>query len=165
MVKLSATLHWLVDFSSPAEVVVSSARRCLSYPYLRCWPILRCTLGDVALLFLRGRRCVLKSLLQVHRILAQGREGYYLLNKIFVTDMIVWMQKVPEDLLVQFAAEYERAVKGLSKASVGLGLPDLERRVAAAMGAVPDEADEPESNSEEEGDEEEEEDDEEEESR
>ena len=78
----------VVSFQGLREAVVAGLRRSLIYPYLRNWDLSNRILQDVCTIFRRGRRCILRCLLQLHSVLAHSE--HYLFNKLFVTDYCIW---------------------------------------------------------------------------
>ena len=92
--KLSATLSWLEDFQSLEDVFRSFARRCLCFPYLRRWDLCCLAARDCRDL-LEDRRWVLRALFKVQDLLAKSQTAY-LLNKLYIDDMCIWIQ-LPEN--------------------------------------------------------------------
>ncbi|CAN0342822.1 unnamed protein product, partial [Laminaria digitata] len=76
-----------------------------------------------------GKRCILRCLLQTYAILERG-EVHYLLNKLFIEDYCVWIQKASEASLAAFAKRYAVAAASTTKSGVHL---DLERIEAEAV--------------------------------
>jgi hypothetical protein len=84
---------------------------------------------DVSSIFAAGRRCLLRSLLAIHRTFEEAHDhsGYYLLNKVtaavipfqmsmfrigmflifqiqvWISDLSVWIQKIPAEKIAAFA--------------------------------------------------------------
>jgi hypothetical protein len=88
--KLSATLSWLEDFSSMEQIHKSFARRCLTFPFLRRWDLTCKAAVDCAAL-LDDSRWMLRALLKVQQCLSQSQSAY-LLNKLYVDDMCIFLQ-------------------------------------------------------------------------
>jgi protein SHQ1 len=110
--RLSATLSWLDWFGFSKDnaraVLIYSARRSLIYPYLRVFKFTRKVWVDVAKILVLGKKCILKSLLQL-RNLFEHTDSHYLLNKLFIDDYCVWLQTVDSDSISNFAREYNDA--------------------------------------------------------
>lgn len=121
--KLSATLSWLDSFTDIRDVLVSCYRRSLIFPLVRNWQLAQSVLKDTVKILLLGKKQVLRSLLEIQRLL-NASEGYYLLNQLYVTDYCVWIQSVKEQRLFSLADSI-RKVK-LNKDDVGLELVELE---------------------------------------
>jgi len=133
--RLSALLSWLDDYCEPEDcamtVITNACRRSLVYPYLRSWKLCRKVLADVAKVLFLGKRCVLRCLLQA-RSLFEHTDSHYMLNKLFLDDMCVWIQSVAPEAIRQLAEQFNQA-KGLlesaehkGKGLVDLGLPEIE---------------------------------------
>lgn len=90
--KLSSTLSWFEEFQSLDQVLSSYTRRCLTYPYLRRWDLCCKAAVDCALL-IKDTKWVLKCLLEL-RDLFQKKSNLYLLNRLYLDDMCVWIQRV-----------------------------------------------------------------------
>jgi len=136
---LSPTLSWFEQYNAPydslQDVLRWCMRRSLIYPYIRSYSFARLIAADVAAIMLSGRRMILRCLLQLHQILHKS-EGRYLLCKLYLDPYIVWVQAGLEDkILLSFAKRIVAMVKEskgdgnevLGKASLGLGLVELER--------------------------------------
>ena len=104
---LSRTLSWLdaapelcagdVDGSELLlDCLGDSVRRILTFPYLRCWALAVLVLKDVADILVAGLRRTVKCLLQVRRIFEKD-EARYLLNKLYVDPLCIWLQQCVTD--------------------------------------------------------------------
>ncbi|KAJ3603017.1 hypothetical protein NHX12_030761 [Muraenolepis orangiensis] len=91
--KLSGTLCWLETCSSLQEVLVMFGRRVLCYPLYRHFDLVTAAIGDVVHILQSGKACVLKSLLDVHRVFRQN-DPAYILNDLYITDYCIWTQRV-----------------------------------------------------------------------
>ncbi|KAL2091487.1 hypothetical protein ACEWY4_013750 [Coilia grayii] len=91
--KLSGTLCWLETYHSLQEVLVSFGRRVVSYPLYRHFSLLTAALRDAADIFQAGKACVLKCLLDIHKIFREN-DPAYILNDLYITDYCIWIQKV-----------------------------------------------------------------------
>eukprot|EP00520_Triparma_pacifica_P006793 CAMPEP_0118642578 /NCGR_PEP_ID=MMETSP0785-20121206/5907_1 /TAXON_ID=91992 /ORGANISM="Bolidomonas pacifica, Strain CCMP 1866" /LENGTH=458 /DNA_ID=CAMNT_0006534133 /DNA_START=23 /DNA_END=1396 /DNA_ORIENTATION=+ len=115
---LSPTLSWFESWDpsldSPREVMVAAARRSLIYPYCRFLGLSTLVLEDVLQILQMGRRAVLKSLLACRSIMERS-DTHYMLNKFYLDDYSIWVQKIEEGLLGEFTLEVEGCLKVLSK--------------------------------------------------
>ncbi|XP_064824962.1 protein SHQ1 homolog [Oncorhynchus masou masou] len=91
--KLSGTLCWLETYSSLQEVLVSFGRRVLCYPLYRHFSLVSAAVQDAARVFQSGKACVLKCLLDIHKVFREN-EPAYILNDLYITDYCVWLQRV-----------------------------------------------------------------------
>lgn len=66
-------------------------RRSLAFPLYRSFALAEACRSDVADFFLKGKRTVLRCLLELKHIL-DHHEVYYVYSKIWVDDMCVWLQ-------------------------------------------------------------------------
>ncbi|XP_037070848.1 protein SHQ1 homolog [Pollicipes pollicipes] len=121
--KLSSSLSWLERHSNLKDTVVTCMRRSLCYPLFRNWRLSSLVLDDTRWLFSRGRKHLLKALLDVRRMLLES-DPRYILNQLYVDDMCVWIQHVDEAVI----AGLSDALKSLSldKCDVNLDLDELE---------------------------------------
>ena len=136
---LSPTLSWLECYNPPydtiADVICWSIRRSLIYPYLRSYELAKRIAEDVCEIMRRGRRTVIRCLLQMHKIMEQS-ESHYLFNKLYIDPLIGWIQQCEEDEVHQVGDELERLLRAkasnsadaLGKQHLDLDLEDIERR-------------------------------------
>ena len=112
----SRTLAWLDPPESAKEAVLSSVRRSLCYPYVRCWKFAQLVLNDVLMLLRGGVRPLLKMMLRGREIFSKS-ESRYLLNNIWMDDYCVWLQcgEEMEKVLAEYSLEYEAACTELKK--------------------------------------------------
>lgn len=63
---------------------------------------------DVLEIFKQGRRTLLRCCLQIytHFQRANDHQGYYLLNKIFISDYLIWLQKVSSASIENFRTNH-----------------------------------------------------------
>ncbi|XP_064161969.1 protein SHQ1 homolog [Anguilla rostrata] len=145
--KLSGTLCWLETYSSVQEVLVSFGRRVLCYPLHRHFGLVTATIKDAALILRSGKACVLKCLLDIHKIFREN-DPAYILNDLYITDYCVWIQRVKTGKVTALAEPLRKA--SLQKADLGLQLQELEA-AAALVAAEEEEEREEEEEEEEEG--------------
>lgn len=135
--KLSPALSWLQEFSDAPSAVRACIRRCVTYPYMRCWRLARLAAADSAVILRGGRRRALRCLLHVRSIMERS-EMRYLMNKIFITDMCVWCQQVGDEAWAGLTEEWASAVAGVKAAHVGWDLKGLAVAAAYALLAEED---------------------------
>jgi hypothetical protein len=99
------------------------------YPYLRLWKLSRKVLADVAKVLLLGRRAVLKCLLRMRKVM-EKTDSLYLLNRLFIDESCLWVQRLEEANLEQFAKAFNEAKNWVEKGGpdlLGLKLPQLQK--------------------------------------
>lgn len=126
--KLSGTLCWLETYVSLQEVLVSFGRRVLCFPLYRHFALVSAALADTTKILQTGRACVLKCLLDVHKVFREN-EPAYILNDLYITDYCVWIQRVKSNKVTAFAEMLQKA--SLRKEDLELELEELEE--AATM--------------------------------
>ena len=140
---LSASFSWLDDWMDDAEkaeryvtnVVCSSMRRSLTYPYLRNLPLAITVWQHVSVIMRQGRRCVIRCLLQVRSILDHS-ELYYLSNKLFVDPYMAWLQRCDNEIestMIDLAIQIENAISKKDELydELHLGLTEIEATILA----------------------------------
>ncbi|KAJ8409240.1 hypothetical protein AAFF_G00234380 [Aldrovandia affinis] len=128
--KLSGTLCWLETYSSVQEVLVSFGRRVLCYPLYRHFGLVTAATRDAALIFRSGKTCVLKCLLDIHKIFREN-DPAYILNDLYITDYCIWIQRVKTRKVTALAEPLRKA--SLQKPDLGLRLQELEATAAALV--------------------------------
>ncbi|XP_056130898.1 protein SHQ1 homolog [Lampris incognitus] len=91
--KLSGTLCCLETYCSMREVLVSFGRRVLCYPLYRHFGLVSAAICDTSLILRSGKACVLKCLLDIHRVFREN-DPAYILNDLYITDYCIWIQRV-----------------------------------------------------------------------
>jgi hypothetical protein len=83
-------------------------------------------LDDVCAIF-ADRRYLIRSVLAVHAFFEEAHDhsGYYFLNKIFIADLAIWIQKVPAQMLHSFTSKLNAARPRVCKTSLGGDFPRL----------------------------------------
>jgi protein SHQ1 len=125
---------------SVRDVLIHSARRCLTFPYLRTWKLVKKIFIDITKILFLGQRCVLKCLLQVHRIF-EKTDNYYLLNKLYLEDYCLWVQSLGQApagaLLTELAKECNSFKSSISKNDLeGLSLELIEKSLETETESV-----------------------------
>eukprot|EP00903_Cladosiphon_okamuranus_P011174 g10546.t1 len=118
--------------SAETRVALAGIRRSLIFPYLRVWELGALVTRDVRDILTAGKRCILRCLLQTYAIMERG-EVHYLLNKLFIEDYCVWIQKASEESLASFAERYAVAANSVTKAGACLELESIEAKAARLM--------------------------------
>lgn len=72
--------------------VICSLRRSLAFPLHRSFALSQVCIYDVAHALIRGKRTVLRALLETKRIL-DGHEVYYIYSRVWLDDFCVWVAK------------------------------------------------------------------------
>ena len=141
---LSPTLSWFESWTLPGDdckkVIVACARRSLVYPYCRSAALACKILGDVGGILRGGRRSSLKGLLAVRGIFERS-DTHYMLNRFYMNDYCVWLQKLSEERMAAFSKDFDDSLRALSaggswkplKAAVNLDLLDLESQVEESV--------------------------------
>ena len=102
--KLSATLSCIVEFEEVSEVIRSIFRRILIYPIYRNIDLAEKCLEDTKRIFAQGKQAVLRVLLSI-KTLFDRSEPRYLLNRLFMDDMIIWLQNLESSSFREFQRE------------------------------------------------------------
>ncbi|KAM7423171.1 hypothetical protein PAMA_010954 [Pampus argenteus] len=121
--KLSGTLCWMETYSSLQEVLVSFGRRVLCYPLYRHFAMVSAAVNDTAVILQSGKACVLKCLLDIHRVFREN-DPAYILNDLYITDYCIWIQRVKSKKVTALAAALQKA--SLLKKDLELELEELE---------------------------------------
>jgi protein SHQ1 len=74
-----------------AETLVTSYRRSLAFPLYRSFILAEACRGDVARLLSKGKRTVVRCLLQMKNIM-DHHDVYYVYSKVWLDDFCVWTQ-------------------------------------------------------------------------
>ncbi|KAH8107186.1 SHQ1 protein-domain-containing protein [Cristinia sonorae] len=116
--------------SELAAVFVASYRRSLVFPLYRSFALAEACRADVAALLGKGRRVVLRCLLEMKRVL-DHHEVYYVYSKIWMDDLCVWIQSHarqvplhPDEVLKEMSAEI--GALRMEKKWTGWDLEELE---------------------------------------
>ncbi|XP_045931713.1 protein SHQ1 homolog [Micropterus dolomieu] len=126
--KLSGTLCWLETYSSLQDVLVSFGRRVLCYPLYRHFAMASAAIRDTTKILQSGKACVLKCLLDIHKVFREN-DPAYILNDLYITDYCIWIQRVKSKKMTALVATLNKA--SLRKKDLKLDLEELEE--AATM--------------------------------
>lgn len=121
--RISSTFSWFESFNSIHDVIISCARRSLSYPLYRHWSLITAVVEDTKKIFSLGRRQVLRCLLELHA-LCREEDPWFLLNDLYLTDYCVWIQKASRKKLSSLAKNLEQVQ--MSKGDLSWQLEELE---------------------------------------
>ena len=134
---LSPALSWLENYNPPydtiQDVLVWSTRRSIIYPYLRNYNLSMKVVKDVAEILSRGRRTIIRCLLQVHSIMERS-ESHYLFNKLYIDPLICWIQRCEELDVKAFSNKVLESIssrESLTKSALDLDLDGLEQTLLA----------------------------------
>lgn len=122
--KLSGTLCWLETYSSMQDVLVSFGRRVLCYPLYRHFDMISAAIRDTTKILQLGKGCVLKCLLDIHRVF-RGNDPAYILNDLYITDYCIWIQRVKSKRVTALATSLQNS--SLLKRDLELELEELEK--------------------------------------
>ena len=84
------------------EALIPSYRRSLGFPLYRSFILADACRLDTALMLSKGKRTVLRCLLELKHIL-DHHEVYYVYSKIWVDDFCVWVQASARSIFFYFA--------------------------------------------------------------
>jgi protein SHQ1 len=90
--KLSPTLCCMIEFENVSDLCRKCFRRCLAYGFIRNLEVVMQAWEHMKAVFREGRGCVVRVLLKIKHVFERA-EPKYLLNRLFVDDLIVWVQK------------------------------------------------------------------------
>uniref|UniRef100_A0A1I7TQE2 Protein SHQ1 homolog n=1 Tax=Caenorhabditis tropicalis TaxID=1561998 RepID=A0A1I7TQE2_9PELO len=123
--KLSPSMSFFVKFPSVRECILTAIRRSLSYPLYRSFQLSTRIIDDVTFCFSSGCTALLHILCDIHRIFIESGEFRYILNDLFITDYIFWIQSVSEEVLEGIQKELGE-IGGIRKEDLGWDLEMLE---------------------------------------
>ncbi|XP_015226435.1 PREDICTED: protein SHQ1 homolog isoform X2 [Cyprinodon variegatus] len=121
--KLSGTLCWLETYSCLLDVLVSFGRRVLCYPLYRHFALVNSAICDTVKILQTGKACVLKCLLDIHKMFREN-DPAYILNDLYISDYCIWIQRVKSKKVMEMATMLQHA--SLQKEDLKLELDDLE---------------------------------------
>ncbi|KIJ69343.1 hypothetical protein HYDPIDRAFT_105936 [Hydnomerulius pinastri MD-312] len=106
------------------STLTTSYRRCLAFPLYRSFPLAEKCRKDVAAALGRGKRMVVRCLLEMKRIL-DHHEVYYIYSKIWLDDFCVWVQASTSDTALQDMGQ-KLGMLTVPKSEIGWDLEQLE---------------------------------------
>ena len=101
--KVSATLSCMLEFTDLHSALCSGFRRALVYPLYRSEALAQAALRDAQRVVAEGKAAFLRVLLAVKQCFERS-EPRYLLNRLFVDDACVWVQRVDTERFCRFQA-------------------------------------------------------------
>lgn len=120
--KLSATLSCFDAFTETREVIISSFRRCLTYPLYRNYSLAMKVFEDLKSLLGLKEKFLVKCLIEIRKIFLESE--YYVLNRLFIGDYILYVMQWDKSLWeARLAALHEVSI---TKECLGLNLPIVE---------------------------------------
>ncbi|XP_018364229.1 PREDICTED: protein SHQ1 homolog isoform X1 [Trachymyrmex cornetzi] len=122
--KLSSTLCWFQNFTSPNEVTTACIRRALCYPLHRNWELSIKVLEDVKKVLSLGRKYVIKRFCEIHSLFNDSFEPRYILNQLYIKDFLIWLQTLTDPVIESIHAVLLNIHP--NKDSMGLELVELE---------------------------------------
>ena len=123
---LSGTLSWLDEPTSPLDAAKTFLQRVVTYPYLRVKSFALDLVQDALDVFKAGKLTVCKCLLGIHRILEKS-DSYYLLNRLYVTDLCIWFQQISPEYFDAYVQEVESQLEQFcQRPSCRLDLTEIE---------------------------------------
>eukprot|EP01080_Neovahlkampfia_damariscottae_P009903 gene9903-2225_t len=124
--KLSSSLSWFEEFSKIEICLFSFLRRVLTFPLYRNFDLGIECIKDVSKVLKLGKTFVLKCLLDIKDIFEHDQEKY-LLNKLFIDDYCIWIQKTNDSMLFKLGDKIEEKCKSIQKLDTGYRLDVLEK--------------------------------------
>ncbi|XP_029042620.1 protein SHQ1 homolog isoform X1 [Osmia bicornis bicornis] len=123
--KLSSTLSWFDDFSTPEEVIKACFRRSICYPLFRNWKLSIKVLEDVKKVVKLGKKYIIKRFCEIHGMFNNSCEPRYILNQLYIKDYLIWLQQINESLIELLDTLIANVQP--SKEEMGLDLIELEQ--------------------------------------
>lgn len=131
--KLSSTLSWLEDhFTSVKDVIICFMRRSLVFPLYRNYQVSQEVVKDV-ITIIKSKKCTLKCLLEIRRILNSGCDSRYILNDLYINDYCLWIQKVKQSTLEKLSESIKKTSQQVTKDDLELDLVLLEKAAQLAI--------------------------------
>eukprot|EP00002_Diphylleia_rotans_P003841 TRINITY_DN12722_c0_g1_i2.p1 TRINITY_DN12722_c0_g1~~TRINITY_DN12722_c0_g1_i2.p1 ORF type:complete len:445 (+),score=107.55 TRINITY_DN12722_c0_g1_i2:57-1391(+) len=123
--RLSATLSCLEVFHTIQDLVPTVFRRSLCYPLYRNWRLSMCVFHDVKDLLQKGKRWILRALIDVKKIFEATGDSRYVLNQLYIDDYCIWIQSAHDTNIASLHRALE--IFQMSKHLVVWPLEELER--------------------------------------
>ncbi|XP_072932894.1 protein SHQ1 homolog [Epargyreus clarus] len=95
--KLSSTFTCFCTFKNMREVLKACYRRVQSFGVHTNFELCNKVKEDVATLLGKGKKPVIKFLIQAYEIINSGADGRYILNQLYVGDYLIYLQKCKEE--------------------------------------------------------------------
>lgn len=133
---MSCTLAWCDTFSDLHTTLINSYRRCLIFPLYRNWRLTKTCHTDVVKILSKGKKYILKILLEIYDLFANS-DPYYILNDLYIRDYCIWIQRAKSDT-IESLSEAIKQIK-TKKSDLGLDLVELEEAARLVMQEEDDE--------------------------
>lgn len=91
--KLSSTLSWFCSFKDMKQVLIACYRRALVYPIFRNFELCHKVKNDVASMFRKGKKLIIKCMIEIHQMFNTSNDAHYILNQLYIKDYLVFLQK------------------------------------------------------------------------
>lgn len=122
--KLSSTLCWFCNFEDMKEVLVACYRRALTFPIFRNFELCHKVKNDLVSLLKKGKKFVIKCVIDIYRIFNQSTDARYILNQLYIKDYLIFLQKCQQEEFDQLCNNI--ANTEIKKNDLGLELDELE---------------------------------------
>ncbi|KAF9452242.1 SHQ1-domain-containing protein [Macrolepiota fuliginosa MF-IS2] len=123
-----------------AATIIPSYRRTLAFPLYRSFALAETCRKDVSGFLLKGKRTVVRCLLEMKDIL-DHHEVYYVYNKVWVDDFCSWTQAHASDDTLKGLGELLGRTE-VDKGAIGWNLEELEAATRDILGREADSDDE-----------------------
>ncbi|KPJ03609.1 Protein SHQ1-like [Papilio xuthus] len=122
--KLSATFSWFCVFKETKEVLIAAYRRALSYPIFRNFELCRNIHDDMISLFRKGKKFVIKCIIEIYNMFNSCNDARYILNQLYVKDYLIFLQKCRQEELDELCNNIANI--DIEKKDLGFELDELE---------------------------------------
>lgn len=122
--KLSSTLCWFCNFEDMKEVLVACYRRALTFPIFRNFELCHKVKNDLVSLLKKGKKFVIKCVIDIYRIFNQSTDARYILNQLYIKDYLIFLQKCQQEEFDQLCNNI--ANTEIKKNDLRLELDELE---------------------------------------
>lgn len=123
--KLSSTLSWFCTFKDVHQVLIACYRRALIYPIFRNFYLCNKVKTDLVKLFRRGKKSLIKVMIEIHQMFNASNDARYILNQLFIKDYLVFLQKCRAEELDELCNNIANVE--ISKNDLDLELVELEQ--------------------------------------
>lgn len=127
--KLSATFSWFCIFKDIKQVLITCYRRALIYPIFRNYELCNKVKNDVVSLFRKGKKFVIKCMIEIHQMFNTSNDARYILNQLYVKDYLVFLQKCRSEELDELCNN----IANIELRKIDLNLELVELESAAEM--------------------------------
>ena len=131
--KLSSTFSWFDTFHQIDDVLQACLRRSLCYPLFRNYELSKSVLSDLIKLLNNGNLYVIKCLLEMHQLLNQYGDFKYLLNDLFVNDLLIAIQYLDKKYFTRLANLIETKLSAINKCNLDFDLILLDEAAKSTI--------------------------------